>query len=123
MKEILDVQKTIVLERSCSNLAQKSRANKLVLFGFDQFQSEFLSMCFLARGLVLFEQFMDDANSVDGQKQDLKVAQSLKVDSATVPLQHHQFELPMDGKDDSKTYSMPVSPHDRDVMPKARGVM
>ena len=55
--------------------------------------------------------------------QDLKVAQSAYVDSATVPLQHHQFELPMDGKDDLETFSMPVSPHDRDVMHKARQVM
>ena len=99
---------------------------KLVLtnwcfFGFDQFQGAFLSTCFLAQGLALFQQFVDDASSVDGQKQDLKVAQSAKVDSATVPLQHHQFELPMDGKDDLETFSMPVSPHDRDVMHKARG--
>ena len=31
VKEILDVQKTIVLERSFSTLVQKTRANKLVL--------------------------------------------------------------------------------------------
>ena len=92
-------------------------------FGFDQFQGAFLSTCFLAQVLALFQQFVDDASSVDGQKQDLKVAQSAKVDSATVPLQHHQFELPMDGKDDLETFSMPVSPHDRDFMHKARGVM
>ena len=93
------------------------------LFGFDQFQGAFLSTCFLAHGLALFQQFVDDASSVDGPKQDLTVAQSAKVDKATVPLQHHQFELPMDGKDDLKTFSMPVSPHDRDVTHKAWGVM
>ena len=70
----------------------------------------------------MFQQFVDDAGSVDGKKQDLKVAQSAKDDSATVPLQH-QFELPVDCKDDMETFSMPASPHDRDVMPKARGVM
>ena len=66
------------------------------VLGFDQFHGEFMSTCFLARGLALFEQFVDDAGSVDGNKQDLKVAQSAKVDIATVPLQHHQFELPVD---------------------------
>ena len=59
-----------------------------MLFGFDQFQGAFLSTCFLARGLALFEQFMDDASSVAGQQQDLKAAQSAKVDSVTVPLRH-----------------------------------
>ena len=87
------------------------------------FKVDFLSTCFLTRGLALFQQFVDNASSVDGQQQDLKVAQSAKVDSATVTLQHHQFELPMDDKDDLETFSMPVSPHDRDVMHKARGVM
>ena len=100
---------------------QKTRTNKLVLFGFDQFQGAFLSACFLARGLALFEHFMDDASSVDGQKQDLKVAQSAKVDSPFVPLQHHQFELPVDCNDDVEMF--PAPPHDRDVMHKARGVM
>ena len=123
VKEILDVQKTIVLERSFANLVQKTRANKLVLFGFDQSQDAFLSTCFLARGLALLRQFVDDASSLYSKKQDLKVAQTANVDSATVPLQHHQFELPMDGKDDLETFSMPVSPHDKDVMHKARGVM
>ena len=123
VKEILDVQKSIVLERSCANLVQKTRANKLVLIGFDQFQGAFLSTCFLTRGLALFQQFLDDAGSLDSKKPDLKVAQPANVDSATVRLQHHQFELPMDGKDDLETSSMPVSPHDRDVMHKARGVM
>ena len=83
----------------------------------------FLTTSFLARGLALFQQFVDDAGSLDNKKQDLKIAQSAKVDSATVPLQHHQFELPRGGKDDLETFSMPVSPHDRDVMHKARGVM
>ena len=116
VKEILDVQKTIVLERSCANSVQKTRANWLVLFGFDQFHGAF---CFLARGLALFQEFVDDAGSLDSKKQDLKIAQSANVDSATVPLHHHQFELPMHGKDDMETFSMPVSPHDRDVMHKA----
>ena len=113
VKEVLDVQKTIVLERSNKFVAE-TRASK---------QAAFLSTCFLARGLSLFQQFVDDAGSLDSKKQDLKVAQSANVDSATVPLQHHQFELPMDGKDDLETFSMPVSPHDRDVMHKTRGVM
>ena len=82
------------------------------VLGFDQFQGAFLSTCFLARGLALFEQFMNDAGSVDGKKQDLKVAQSTKVDSATVPLQHHQCELPVDCNADMEMFSMPASPHD-----------
>ena len=90
---------------------------------FDQFQGAFLCTYLLAQALALFQQFVDDAGSVAGKKQDLKVAHSAKVESATVPLQHHKFELPVDGKDDLETFSMPASPHDRDVMPKAQGVM
>ena len=51
------------------------------------------------------------------------VAQSAEVDSATEPLQQHQFETPVDCTHDVAMYSMPASPHDRDVMHKARGVM
>ena len=50
------------------------------------------------------------------------VAQSAKDDSATGPLQHHQFETPVDCNHDVAMFSMPASPHDRDVMHKARGV-
>ena len=57
--------------------------------------------------------------TVDDKKQDHKVAQSAKDDSATVPLQH-QFELPVDCSDDVEVFSMPATPHDRNVMPKAR---
>ena len=81
--------------------------------GFDQFQGAFLSTGFLALELALFQQFLDDAGSLDGKTQ--AVVQSAKDDSATGPLQHHQFDVAM--------YSMPASPHDRDVMHKARGVM
>ena len=91
--------------------------------GFDQFQGAFLSTGFLALELALFQQFLDDAGSLDGKKQDLAVAQSAKHDSATGPLQHHQFETPVDCTHDVAMYSMPASPHDRDVMHKARGVM
>ena len=66
---------------------------------------------------------MDDAGSLDGKKQDVKVAQSAKDDSATGPLQDHQFEIPVDCKDDVEMFSMSASPHDMDVLPKARGVM
>ena len=93
------------------------------VLGFDQFQIAFMSACFLARGLALFEQFVDDANSVDGQKQDLKAVQSPKVDSATVPLQNHQFEHPVNCNAVMEIYSIAASPHDRDVMPKSLGVM
>ena len=82
----------------------------------------FLSTCFLPRGQALLEQFVDDAGSVDGKKQDLNVAQSAKVDSATVPLKL-QFEHPVDGNDDVQMFSMPALSHDRDVMPNARGVI
>ena len=92
-------------------------------FGFDQFQGAFLSTCFLALKLALFQQFVDDAGSLHGKKQDLKVVQSAKADSATGPLQRHRFEIPVDCKDDVEMFSMLASPHDRDVMPKARGVM
>ena len=51
------------------------------------------------------------------------VAQSAKDDSATGPLQHHQFETPVDCTHFVAMYSMPASPHDRDVMHEARGVM
>ena len=91
--------------------------------GFDQFQGAFLSTGFLALELALFQQFLDDAGSLDGKKQDLMVAQSAKEDSATGPLQHHQFETPVDCTRDVAMYSMQASPHDRDVMHKARGVM
>ena len=90
--------------------------------GFDQFQGAFLSTGFLALELALFQQFLDDAGALDGKKQDLTVAQSAKDDSATGPLQH-QFETPVDFTHDVAMYSMPASPHDRDVMHKARGVM
>ena len=80
-----------------------------------------MSIYFLARGLALFQQFVDNAGAVNGKEQDIKVAQSAKDDSATVPLQHHQFELPVDCNADMETF--PASPHDRDIMLKARGVM
>ena len=63
--------------------------------GFDQFQDAFLSTGFLALDLALFQQFLDDAGSLDGKKQDLMVAQSANDDSATGPLQLHQFETPV----------------------------
>ena len=81
----------------------------------------FLSTGFLALELALFQQFVDDAGSLDGKTQ--AVVQSAKDDSATRPLQHHQFETPVDCTHDVAMYSMPASPHDRDVMHKARGVM
>ena len=80
--------------------------------GFDQFQGAFLSTGFLALELALFQQFLDDAGSLDGKKQDLMVAQSAKDDSATGPLQHHQFQTPVDCTHDVAMYSMPASPHD-----------
>ena len=89
--------------------------------GFDQFQGAFLSTGFLALELALFQQFVDDAGSLDGKTQ--AVAQSAKDDGATGPLQHHQLETPVDCTHDVAMYSMPASPHDRDVMNKARGVM
>ena len=92
-------------------------------FGFDQFQGAFLSTCFLALELALFEQFVDEAGSLEAKKPELKVAQSAEDDSATGPLQHHQFEFPVDCKDDVEMSSMPASPHHRDVMPKTREVM
>ena len=78
-----------------------------------QFQSAFLSTGFLALELALFQQFVDDAGSLDGKTQGLMVAQSAKDDSATGPLQHHQFETPVDCTHDVAMYSMPASPHDR----------
>ena len=81
-----------------------------------------MSTGFLALDLALFQQFLDDAGSLDVKKQDLMVAQSAKDDSATGPLQHHQFETPVDCTDVAM-YSMPASQHDRDVMHTARGVM
>ena len=89
--------------------------------GFDQFQGAFLSTGFLALELALFQQFLDDAGSLDGKTQ--AVVQSAKDDSATGLLQHHQFETPVDCTHVVAMFSMPASPHDRDVMHKARGVM
>ena len=60
-------------------------------FGFDQFQGVFLRNYFLVRVLALFQQFVDDAGSLDGKKQDFKVAQSVKIDSATGLMQKHPF--------------------------------
>ena len=113
-----------MLQRSYCILVQKTRANKLGLFGFDHFQGAFLSTCLLSRRLALFQQFLDDAGSVDGNKQDLKVAQSVKVDSATGPLQKN-ISLNSQGNcnADMEMFAMPASSHDRDVMPKTRGVM
>ena len=85
--------------------------------------SDFCRTGFLALELALFQQFVDDAGSLDGKTQGLMVAQLAKDDSATGPLQHHQFETPLDCTHDVAMYSMPASPHDRDVMHKARGVM
>ena len=82
-----------------------------------------MSTCFLAPELALFEQFVDDACSLEAKKPDLEVVQSAKDDSATGPLQHHQFEIPVDCKDDVEMFSMPASPQDRDVMPKTRQMM
>ena len=82
-----------------------------------------MGTCFLALELALFQQFMDDAGFLNCKKQDLKIVQSAKDDSATGPLQHHQFEIPVDCKDDVEMFSRPDSPHDRDVMHKVRGVM
>ena len=44
-----------------------------------------LGTCFLARELALFQEIVDDAGSLDGKKDDFRVAQSAKDDSATVP--------------------------------------
>ena len=63
-----------------------------------------MSTYFLARGLALFQQFVDEAGSVDGKKQELKVAQSVKDDNATRPLQKHQFKLPVDCNDDEEMF-------------------
>ena len=118
-----------VLAGSYSDFCRKLVLKKWCFFidvwnlGFDQFQGAFLSTVFLALELALFQQFMNDAGSLDGKKQDLIVAQSAKDDSATGPLQHHQLETPVDCTHDVAMYSMPASPHDRDVMHKARGVM
>ena len=60
--------------------------------GFDQFQGAFLSTGFIALELALFQQFVDDAGSLDGKTQ--AVVQSAKDDSATGSLQHHQCETP-----------------------------
>ena len=82
-------------------------------FRFDHFQGAFSNTCFLARGLALFQQFVDDAGSLDGTKQNLKFVQSVEDDSATGPLQKHQFELPVDCNDNVEMF--PASPHDRDT--------
>ena len=95
---------------------QKTRAKKVVLFidvwnlRLDQFQGAFLNTGFLALELALFQQFLDDAGSLDGKKQDFMVAQSAKDDSATGPLEDHQFETPVDCTLDVAMYSMPASP-------------
>ena len=82
-----------------------------------------MSIRFLARGLAQFQQIVDDAGSVEGKKQHLIVAHSAEDDSATVPLQHQQFQLPLDCHDDVEMFSMTAAPHDRDIMPKVWGVM
>ena len=70
--------KTKVLAVSYSDFCrkQRTRAKKSGAFlidvinrwnlGFDQFQGAFLSTGFLALELALFQQFLDDAGSLDG---------------------------------------------------------
>ena len=87
-KEILGVQTTIVLKRSYSNLVQK----KLVLTNWCFFWD---LINFKVHFLVLFSNSRTSSVStvcgrcrfLDCKKQDLKVAQSVKNDSATGPLQ------------------------------------
>ena len=87
------------------------------------FEGAFLSTCCPARELALFQQSVDDAGSIDGKKQNLSVSQTAKDDSDIVRLQEHQFELPIDCKDDVGMCSTPATPHDRDFMHKVRGMM
>ena len=43
------------------------------VLGVDQFQGAFLSTCFLARGLALFQQFVDDAGSLEARPQGFSI--------------------------------------------------
>ena len=109
-----------MLEKFYSILVQKTRANKLVLFGFDQFQGALFEYLFSSSRASSVSTVCGRCRFLNCKKQDLKIAQSVKVDSATVPLQR-LFELQLDFNDDVEI--IPASPHDRDVMPKTRGVM
>ena len=91
--------------------------------GFDQFQGAFLSTGFLALELDCFNRLWTMQVLWMARRKTQAVVLSAKDDSATGPLQHHQFEIPFDCTHDVAMYSMPASPHDRDVMHKARGVM
>ena len=62
-------------------------------------------------------------NTIDGKKQDLNVAQTAKDGSATLALPNHQFKLSEGPKVDVGRFSMPITPNDRDVMPKVPGAM
>ena len=75
-------------------------------FWFDAF----LSTCFLARGLAPFQQFVEIASSLDGKKQDLKIAQSVKGDSATLDLQKTSVWNASGLHDDVKLF--PASQHE-----------
>ena len=89
--------------------------------GFDQFRGAFLSTGFLALGLALFQQFVDDAGSWIARSKTSRLPNQRKLTVLLDPCKKHQFELPVDCNDDVEMF--PASPHDRDVMPKARGVM
>ena len=64
--------KTKVLAGSYLDFCRKRVLKKWCFFidvwnlGFDQFQGAFLSTGFLALELALFQQFLDDAGSLDG---------------------------------------------------------
>ena len=100
--------------------AKKNCANKLVLFlGFDQFQGAFLITFFLTRGLALFQQFVDDAGFWIARGKTSRLPNQWKMTVPLDPCKKHQFELPVDC---NNVEMFPSSPHDRDVMPKTRGV-
>ena len=119
-KEILDVQATIVLERFYSNLVRK----KLVLTNWCFFGIWSISRCifeyfFLTRGVALFQQFADDAGSWIARSKTSRLPNQWKMTVPLDPCKKHQFEFPVDCID---VEMFPASPHDRDVMPKTRGV-
>ena len=81
VKDIANVRNKVLADSDLT-LGQTTCANYFVLLDLfmeiDQFQDAFFSTCFFARELALFQQFVEDAGSVDGKKLDLKVAQSAK---------------------------------------------
>ena len=108
------------IQNYCKTIQQANRCSEIDTIWnieFDQFQSACLSPYCIARWIALVLTVSGQANLADGKKQDFIVAQPAKENSATVSFPNRKVELPVDCKD-VEMFSMPVAPHDKDIMSK-----